>query len=85
MPSSSSVAQTCATDLSANRWLVNTAGTNWRRDGGHALANIRLAWRPREGLELAAGARNLFDANYELAEGFPEQGRNFTLSLMARY
>ncbi|PZU45345.1 MAG: TonB-dependent receptor [Sphingomonas sp.] len=72
-------------DFATDRWLVNTAGTNWRRDGGHALANLRIAWRPRDGLELAAGARNLFDTNYELAEGFPEQGRNFTLSLLMRY
>lgn len=72
-------------EFATDRWMPNTAGTAWRQDGGNLLANLRLAWRPREGLELAAGARNLFDTNYQLAEGFPEQGRNFTLSVQARY
>jgi iron complex outermembrane receptor protein len=31
------------------------------------------------------GARNLFDANYRLVDGYPEQGRSFFASLRARY
>lgn len=72
-------------DFAGDRWLVNTAGTQWRRDGAHALANIRVAWRPTAGLEVAASANNLADANFQLAQGFPEQGRNFRLSVRARY
>lgn len=72
-------------EAAGDRWLVNTAGTRWRRDGGHALASLRIAWRAAEGLELAASASNLFDVNYQLAEGFPEPGRSFGLSARLRY
>ncbi|MFQ3666018.1 MAG: TonB-dependent receptor, partial [Sphingomonadaceae bacterium] len=71
-------------DLAGDRWLVNTPGTRWRRDGAHALVNLRLAWRPLPGVELAVSASNLTDANFQLAEGFPEQGRNFRLSARLR-
>jgi outer membrane receptor protein involved in Fe transport len=33
---------------------------------------------------VAAGARNLFDRNYALAVGFPQEGRSFTLSIRLR-
>ncbi len=72
-------------DFAGDRWLVNTAGTRWQRDGAHALANLRVAWRPRGGLELAASAHNLADSNYQLAEGFPEPGRSFRLSVRLRH
>ncbi|WP_194744964.1 TonB-dependent receptor plug domain-containing protein [Thermaurantiacus tibetensis] len=72
-------------ELAGDRWLVNTAGNRWIRDGSHALLNLRLAWRPRPGLEVAAAANNLADANYQLAFGFPEQGRNVRLSVRAVY
>ncbi|MFQ3594502.1 MAG: TonB-dependent receptor [Sphingomonadaceae bacterium] len=71
-------------DVAGDRWLVNTPGTRWRRDGAHALVNLRLAWRPLPGVELAVSASNLTDANFQLAEGFPEQSRNFRLSARLR-
>ncbi len=72
-------------DVAGDCWIVNTAGTSWRRDGAHALANIRIAWEPVANLELAASGRNLLDSNYQLAEGFPAEGRSFMLSARARY
>ncbi|WP_439534247.1 TonB-dependent receptor plug domain-containing protein [Polymorphobacter sp.] len=72
-------------DIAGDRWVVNTAGTQWTRDGAHLLANLRLAWAPRPGLEVAASASNIFDRNYQLALGFPEAGRTFMLSVRAGY
>lgn len=72
-------------DVAGDRWIVNTAGTRWRRDGAHALLGLRVAWRPVAGLELAASGTNLLDSDYQLAEGFPEPGRSFRLSARLRY
>ncbi len=72
-------------DIASDRWLVNTAGTRWFRDGGHVLAGLRANLTVRDGLEAGVGVQNLFDANYQLADGFPEAGRSFFATLRARY
>jgi len=72
-------------DVASDRWIVNTAGTRYFRGGGHLLANLRLDYELTDRLTFGVGGRNLFDQNYELAEGFPEEGRSFFASLRARY
>jgi iron complex outermembrane recepter protein len=72
-------------DLASDRWLVNTAGTRWFRDGGYVLARLRANLSLGGGLEAGVGVQNLFDANYQLADGFPEGGRSFFATLRARY
>lgn len=72
-------------DIASDRWMTNTAGTRYFRTGSYAQVNLRVDYELIDGIELGVGARNLFDDNYQLAEGFPEQGRSFFASLRARY
>ncbi|SFG39689.1 iron complex outermembrane recepter protein [Novosphingobium sp. CF614] len=67
-------------DIASSRWTVNTAGTLYYRTGSYVLANLTVNYELREGIEVGAGARNLFDDYYVLADGFPEPGRSFFLS-----
>lgn len=76
---------TPSVELASNRWTVTTDGRRYYRTGAYADLAARLAWTPQRGLELAVAARNLLDQNYELVDGFPEDGRGFTLSATARY
>ncbi|WP_374569966.1 TonB-dependent receptor plug domain-containing protein [Phenylobacterium sp.] len=71
-------------DLASDRWTVNTAGTRYYRTGAYAVANLRVDYELADGLEVGVGGRNLFDQNYQLVDGFPEQGRTLFLSLRAR-
>ena len=44
--------------------------------GSYTVVNVDSSYTFGNGVELALGARNLLDDNYELAWGFPESGRN---------
>lgn len=72
-------------DIASDRWTVNTAGTAYYRTGSYALVNLRIDYELLNGVEVGVGARNLLDDNYTLADGFPEQGRSFFVSLRAQY
>lgn len=72
-------------DIASDRWLNNTAGTRWFRDGSYVLANITLRFEAPAGVELGVTARNLFDSSYQLADGFPEPGRSIVLTARFRY
>ncbi|HRP33916.1 MAG TPA: TonB-dependent receptor [Agriterribacter sp.] len=51
------------------------------RVGGFTLFNILASQRIIKNMSIEAGVNNLFDKNYSLVEGFPEEGRNFFLTL----
>jgi iron complex outermembrane receptor protein len=72
-------------EMASDRWLVNTQGTRWFRDGSHVLANLRVNFTLRQRLEAGIGVQNLFDRNYQLASGFPEPGRSFFATLRAGF
>lgn len=72
-------------DIASNRWTVNTAGTRYYRTGSYVQANLTMNYTLRDGIEIGAGLRNLFDDYYVLADGFPEPGRSFFLSFGLKY
>lgn len=72
-------------DIASSRWTVNTAGTLYYRTGRYVLANMTMNYELRQGVEIGAGARNLFDKYYVLTDGFPEPGRSFFLSCRFKY
>jgi iron complex outermembrane receptor protein len=73
-------------DIASNRWTVtDKAPITYYRTGAYANAGLRIDYRLIQNVDVGIGARNLFDDNYQLVDGFPEQGRSFFLSLRARY
>jgi iron complex outermembrane receptor protein len=48
---------------------------------GFFLANIKASIKVLKAFSIEAGIENLFDANYCYYEGYPEEGRNFNVSL----
>jgi iron complex outermembrane recepter protein len=53
--------------------------------GGFWLANLDAQVVLPRGFGLHAGVKNLFDENYELQEGYPEEGRSFYASVQVRF
>lgn len=52
---------------------------------GFWLCNLDAQVALPRGLGLAAGIRNLFDENYELGEGYPEEGRSAYVSVQTSF
>lgn len=73
-------------DIASDRWTVtDIAPIVYYRTGSYANAGLRVDVTVREGVDIGVGARNLFDQNYTLVDGFPEPGRSFYASVRARY
>lgn len=53
--------------------------------GSFYLTNVKAHVGLYKGFSLEGGVGNLFDRNYQLVEGFPEQGRNYFANLVYNY
>lgn len=67
-------------ELADDRWSDVTGGA-FTKVGAYVLANLQLQYRGTDAWELALGARNLLDKNYQLAFGYPEAGRTYYAKL----
>lgn len=78
-------------DIASKRTTLDTfvpgaAGlVRYYRTGAYAQANLRLEYEVIDNVQLAVGARNLFDDYHVLTDGFPEPGRSFFASIRAKY
>lgn len=53
--------------------------------GAWAVTSLKLSFRLPRDVTLSAGVNNLFDRNYQLAEGFPEAGRSFFVNVQHKF
>lgn len=76
-------------ELASNRWSDRSTAPAqafpYIRTGSYELVNLQAEYAVTENVELAIGAKNLLDKNYELSWGLPQQGRNFYMKARARF
>ncbi len=53
--------------------------------GGFYLTNVKAHVVLPKGFSIEGGVNNLFDRNYTLVEGYPEEGRNYFVNLIYNY
>lgn len=53
--------------------------------GAFYLSNVKAHINLAKGFSLEGGVNNLFDRNYTLVEGYPEEGRNYFTNLIFNY
>lgn len=84
------VAITPSVEVASDRTTVTPASANglapaYSQTGDYVTAALRGEVEVADGIGVSAGARNLFDRQYVLTDGFPEAGRSFFLGVRARY
>jgi len=77
-------------ELASSRWTLFTATpanqpARYYRTGSYANASLRFSYAVTDQIELGVGARNLFDEEYSLTDGFPEPGRSLYATLRAQF
>jgi iron complex outermembrane recepter protein len=74
-------------ELADDRWSdVNPAPAfPYIKTGAYALLDLDATYTFQQRLELSLGFKNLFDDFYELAWGFPQQGRSFYVKTRMRF
>ncbi|MEZ6030420.1 MAG: TonB-dependent receptor [Hyphomonadaceae bacterium] len=79
------LALTPSIEIASARWMVTSAAPlTFYETGEYALFNIAADWTVSPNVSLLFAVRNLTDENIVLTDGFPEEGRNATLSLRFR-
>jgi len=64
------------------RWANRAANANeYFKTGEYTLLNFKVEYQIHRDWDISLSARNLLDKNYQLIEGFPQEGRNFMLAL----
>lgn len=58
---------------------------NYARIGSYALLNLQMEYRFDDNWTGAIGATNLLDQDYQLAQGFPEAGRQYFANMRAKF
>ncbi|QJU58140.1 TonB-dependent receptor [Sphingomonas sp. AP4-R1] len=77
-------------EFASDRTTVTPASANglapvYYDTGSYVTAALRIDYAVTERITVGVGARNLFDRNYMLTDGFPEPGRSFFAGIRARY
>ena len=77
---------TPSVEFAGNRTTVTTASSPvYYRTGSYVRVDLRADVALTGRLSAGVGARNLFDQQYILTDGFPEAGRSFFAVVRARY
>jgi iron complex outermembrane receptor protein len=72
-------------ELASDRWSNLSGNANvFLKTGSYFLVNFVADYALTDQIDFQVGARNLFDQNYQLVAGFPQEGRSFFLNLRYR-
>ncbi len=74
-----------AVEHASRRWSNAAVGSGYTRTDEYTLLNVKLDYRIAQNWDLSLTARNLLDKNYEVTEGYPQEGRNFVVSTRYRF
>lgn len=76
-------------EIASDRWSDKTTSPvqpfPYVLTGAYVLGNIQAEYKVTQNFDVAAGVKNLFDQNFELAWGLPQPGRNYYIKARATF
>jgi len=69
----------------SSRWSTAAVGTGYVKTSDYALLGVKVEYRLSPGWDVSLSGHNLMDSNYQEADGYPQQGRNFLLATRYRF
>ncbi len=76
---------TPSVEFASERWTTSIDPAKpYYETGSYALLNLAVDWSVSDNVSVLLGGRNLTDSDYQLVDGFPEEGRSYSLSLRFR-
>lgn len=68
-------------EYASSRWSTSAANSAlYVQTGAYALLNTKVEYKIRRDWSVSLAARNLLDKNYQVVDGYPQEGRNFLLA-----
>lgn len=67
------------------RWSVKAVGSGYVKTGEYELLNLKIEYRLQKDWDVSLSARNLLDKNYQLVDGYPQEGRNFIVATRIQF
>lgn len=67
------------------RWSTKAVGTGYVKTGAYDLFSLKLEYRILPDWSVSLTGRNLGDRNYQVVDGYPQEGRNFMLATRLQF
>lgn len=67
------------------RWSTKAVGTGYVKTGAYDLLSLKVEYQLLRDWSVSLTGRNLADKNYQLVDGYPQEGRNFVLATRLQF
>lgn len=74
-----------ALEHASDRWSSKAVGTGYVKTGAYDLLSLKLEYQLMRDWSVSLTGRNLTDKNYQLVDGYPQEGRNFVLATRLQF
>ena len=72
-------------ESASDRWSSKAVGSGYTKTGAYSLVNVKADYQITRQWSVALSARNLMDQNYQVVDGYPQEGRNFLVSTRVQF
>lgn len=72
-------------EYAGSRWSSKAIGTGYIQTGAYTLVGVKAEYQVTKDFSVAFAGRNLSDRNYQVVDGYPQEGRNFMASARLQF